>query len=263
MDWIVRPAIYRAIRTRLFVQSSMPKSASRFLRKVMEETSINGGAFLQPKITLGYGHNFLETRKVKLMPGRGRIFRLYGHTPLTEFNHRTLHSIDPRFVSVITIRPLPDIVVSYADHIRKYGLGPLDTRVKGAVEGNPFFNTLNDEQMYQYLIDFVMPWFSRYMASWLNWEQSGRLLIVRFDDIKNRPSETVSEIFEFSKRNGIDFRRKAAIGTDVVENFNQGLSGRGRELLTEGQIGQLRRQSSFLAGFKNGPEIVDYLIEGE
>lgn len=263
MDWVVRPAIYRAAGTRLFVQSSMPKSASRYIRKVMELTSTNGGHFIHPKITLGYGHNFLETRKIKLIPSKGRIFRLYGHTPLTEFNQRVMHAIDPCFISVLTIRPLPDVLVSYADHISKFGRGPLDTRVKDSVEGNPFYNSLNNEEMNQYLIDFVMPWFSRYLASWLNWDQPERLLIIKFDDIKDKPNETISQIFDFSKANGIDFKRKATIGTDVVENFNQGLSGRGKQLLTKEQFDQLRRQASFLKGFKNGPEIYRYLTEGQ
>lgn len=172
-------------------------------------------------------------------------------------------AIDPDFIAIVSVRSLPDIDVSYVDHIEKRGTGPLDIRVAHSTEGNRFYSSLSDEEKHQYIIDFIMPWFSRYMASWLNWGDVDRLRIIKYEDIANNIKNVILDIFEFSREFGIDFKLKCGIDYNFIDHYNKGVSGRGLKILSGRQIMQLREQAKIVKNYPLGPEIHQYLIEGQ
>jgi hypothetical protein len=163
----------------------------------------------------------------------------------------------------VSIRPLPDIVVSYADQIEKKGTGALDTRMASSIEGYRFYAALSDEEKYQYLIDYVMPWYSRYMVSWLNFNNDKRVKIIKYDDISKDIQNVLDRIFRFAGDAGMNFEFDRNVALDFKARYNRGISGRGLQLLSADQIIQLKAQAKIVRQYPQGPEIYRYLIEGE
>ena len=95
-----------------------------------------------------------------------------------------------------TIRSLPDTLVSYREHIEKTGHGPLDPHMPGLTEGTHFAK-LTDRQQYDYLIKFVMPWYIRFVAGWLEAAHEWNVKFITYEELTNRPTECLREIAEF------------------------------------------------------------------
>jgi hypothetical protein len=240
----------------------MPKSASSYLRVVLENASPRGSGFSHPKYAMGYGQNFYDTGKIPWFPNDGRTFKLYGHTPLSKYNHDIMRAIDPGFVAILSIRPLPDIVVSYVDDIERRGFGAIDPRVEESVEGYRFYSSFSADEKYHYIINFVMPWYSRFMASWLNWADRDRLRIVKYEDIANRTRNVVEDIGTFANHWGVNLNLNSDVNLDVSVRFNQGKSGRGAEKLSPSHIARLAEQVQILEKYPDGEDISRYLIKG-
>jgi hypothetical protein len=87
------------------------------------------------------------------------------------------------------------------------------------------FKELTREAQHQLVIDHVMPWLSRYVASWLGAAEYSDVLFVRFEDVVSNPSETLALIETYLTRTKLITSRRQFIETQFVANFNKGEVG--------------------------------------
>jgi hypothetical protein len=245
---------------RALVHSAMPKSASQYLSALIENSFPELGHPIQLKIAPGFGHNFIDPSIVSSLPRISQRFHFYGHIPLTNYNRALLEGIDPQFSAIVSIRSLPDIVVSYIDHALSHGFGPLDMRVGDLTEVKRRFEELAREAQHQLIIDHVMPWVSRYVASWLSASEDNDILFLRFEDVVSKPSETLALIETYLRQTKLITSPRQIIDTQLAVNFNEGEVGRGR-CLTSKQIDQLARQAEIVRDYPQGTELFKYMTE--
>ncbi len=103
------------------------------------------------------------------------------------------------------------------------------------------FLAFDDAQKIDLLIEFAIPWYFQFVASWQRAEKEGRLemLWLTYEEMIKDKVSTVEKILEF---NGLDAPREiinakiAEIESDGEKNrFNKGVSGRGKIVLSDAQ----------------------------
>lgn len=137
--------------------SCFPKSLSARLNKIFRH--IFNAKIIGAKLWNGYGHNVLWNEKMLQKLDPKRFNALYGHYPFTDFNYNILSQFR-RLFAVVTIRPLPDIVLSYHDHmirVKNY----LTLFCDPNAENFKTFEDADAEMRHWYIIRFVLPWYVR------------------------------------------------------------------------------------------------------
>lgn len=247
-------------QTRMVLLSAFPKSASQHMLYQLE-TSFDKMHTIRAKTTPGDGHNYLSKSRLRSRLNVGKTNILYGHYPLNRNNRRIIqHFAEKR--ALISIRSLPDVVISYRDHMISKKSGPLDWGVKNAIECHPRFKELADTGQFDFIISFVVPWYLRYLQSWLVQRD---LFPVRFVTFEAQTSDTqslISRVGEYLQLELKPARTQQDEKKPVRVNFNKGLSGRGKELLAQNQIDKIA-QLIAMAGLDHYPSLCDYLINGE
>ncbi|HMS43633.1 MAG TPA: sulfotransferase domain-containing protein [Pyrinomonadaceae bacterium] len=103
------------------------------------------------------------------------------------------------------------------------------------------FLSFDDEQKIDLLIEFAIPWYFQFVASWQRAEREGRveMLWLTYEEMIADKVSTVEKVLEF---NGLDAPREiieqkiAEIESDGEKNrFNKGVAGRGKVILSEVQ----------------------------
>lgn len=227
--------------THVTLLTAFPKSASQHMIAIMEKGIENCG-FQRAKLGPGFGHNFLHASQLTTGHApRERLF-IYGHVPCTAHNEALMHSLAESVSCIITIRSLPDVVVSYAEHTAKLGSSPLDYGTPGLVDATPGWENLTTAERYDHIIEMVLPWYVTFINSWLFSTLSWPRLLFTFEEHTRYPAESLQAAARFM---GVDLRPGAAAAlsdpTHVERvNFNKGLSGRGLTELSARQLTRIR-----------------------
>jgi len=246
-------------QVRLVLLAAFPKSASQHMLYRIE-SGFRDTHTIRAKIDLGYGHNFLSKTTLLEHIDPGKINILYGHYPLNHANRDVLDTFAGK-QAIVLIRSLPDVVVSYADHMRKNSWGPLDWGVEGCIECHPGFADITTAGQHDFIIRFILPWYLRFLSSWLAYRDTLPVKIVTFEDQTLHAGDTLSEIGEYLQLETVPDRELAADGGVVKVNFNQGISGRGRELLSAAQLEEIARLTD-TAGLQRYASLCRYLTHG-
>jgi hypothetical protein len=222
----------------------MPKSASTYLTGLIKELP---GMNL---VTLTYGHhrreqelcplacalahevNYVAKAHVRYSDATQNIMRQYGIFP------------------VILIRNIYDCIVSLRDHLVHESLDIPQAFVPRD------FRRLAVRDQYDFIIDFIVPWYASFFASWV--EHDGPSVVFPYERLIQDFPAAVAKIMEAA---GVETSRRdidAAISkVDPKENrFNVGRVGRGIEQLSGRQIKGIRHKFSF---FKALPGLTDIL----
>lgn len=258
--------LFRIAYQDVILYAAFPKSASHHLLYLIETASKEKIKVFQPKIIHGFGHNFISEEKIlntNLIGYQNRLL-LYGHIPYHQHNSTVLKRLHDKVKIIISIRSLPDVVISYKEHIDKKGYGPLDHYIDGTPEVNPEWFHMNDEKKYDFIIDFIIPWYIRFIMSWISGAKELPVCILTFEEHTSFPYETVLNLSKFLhiKLDLAELNKIINPGQIPKSNFNKGISGRGMEILSDNQLNRIEvLLRAFGESFYNS-NLCQYLLRG-
>ena len=208
---------------------------------LLQETAGTHLNVVKPKMGNGSGHNFISPDGLI----QGLSFRkntmIFGHLPFNNTNFKTIKRYHKKPKIFVSVRPLPDIVVSYKEHVEKFNFGPLDYHIEGIAECNPGWDTLDDKRKYDFIISFIIPWYIRFAVSWMEASKKWPVEFVTFEELTVYPQACIQNIIRFLE---IDLNPSIKAKLHNTENlprcnYNKGIGGRGFELLEPGQLGTI------------------------
>jgi len=256
--------MFRKTGCRFFVFAAFPKSASAYLKTLVKLVCTDNLNMVKSKICDGFGHNFLSESillsKVKLR----KDLLLYGHIPYNHYNISIIEKFADELKIFISLRPLPDVVVSYKDHVDKEKFGPLDYHTADWSECYPGWQDARDETKYDYVIKYILPWYVRFVAGWLEASKKWATDFITFEEHTLYPADCLSNITRFLRleidsskieliRNSEDISKK---------NFNVGVSGRGSKLLKAEQLDRIKELVGLYSDFFSDSYLGKYLLYG-
>jgi hypothetical protein len=230
------------------------------------------GTYLRSAAIVATGGQLVRT--VHAQGGRDASFYLptflayyasgYPAKPLVTHVHMQALPANQHFLNVldlkpvIMLRPIPDMLASYADMLQADPLSPdnwLNMRLP------PDYAALDKAAQGDFLIDMMGPWYASYFATWQEYAAAapGRVLVLDYDAFKRDPVTALERLLDHS---GLPRSREAcqtaleAVWEERADfRFNKGVSGRGHMRFTRAQIGRLERQLAFypnLDGMRDG-----------
>jgi hypothetical protein len=223
------------------VIACMPKSGSTFLWKALAAVT-------------GYAESGLNANSViqELDPA---LFRRRGRSRSINQIHliASPHAIGllNRYAArvIVVTRKLPDILVSLRDFLHSPEIEDERNRA-GVVQGTFFqiderFYQLTEREQYDFLIDFTLPWYLWFAASWQHYRKALEQPSVwlTYERLIASPAvviaQTLAEI-------GIPVVNdiSASLGRLVDTRFNVGVAGRGYHLLSPEQIAAIRARAA-------------------
>ncbi len=142
---------------------------------------------------------------------------------------------------VILIRNIYDCVVSLRDHLVRESLDIPQAYVPRN------FRALTTEQQFDYIIDFIVPWYASFFASWS--EYKGPAIRLRYEWLVQNFPAAIEQIL---RAIGASASRKEILTAleqvnPTERRFNVGRVGRGVENLSDHQIERIRKHFSFFA----------------
>jgi hypothetical protein len=247
-SWLTHPGrlqreiirgVFRKSGRRIYVYSAFPKSASQSMLSLIQETAGTHLNVIKPKMGNGSGHNFISPDELT----HGLSFRkntmVFGHLPFNNTNFKIIKKYQKKPRIFVSVRSLPDVVVSYKEHVDKFNFGPLDYHIDGIAECNPGWGTLNEKRKYDFIISFIIPWYIRFAVSWMEASKKWPVEFVTFEELTAYPQACILNIMRFLE---IDLSPSIKTKLNSTKNFprcnyNKGIGGRGVELL---ELEQLR-----------------------
>lgn len=236
-----------------------PKAAGTFLRSAallavegafVRTVHAQGGrdaSFYLPTFLFYYGCNFPPNPLVT-----------HVHMQALPANRHFMDTLGLK--PAIMIRPIPDMLASYADMLDADPLSPdnwLNIRLPED------YARLPREAQGDFLVDMIGPWYASYFATWMEYAQDApeRVLVLDYDAFVADPAATLERLLTHS---GFSVHREACrMALDAVwkkrgdYRFNKGVSGRGVKRFTPAQIARLKRQVAF---YPNLAEMTEALI---
>jgi hypothetical protein len=271
--WVTHPGllqreivrrIFRKTGCKIFVYSAFPKSASQSMLSLIQETAGTHLKVIKPKIGNGSGHNFISSDELARGLGFRKNTMVFGHLPFNNTNFKIIKKYQKKPKIFVSIRSLPDIVVSYKDHVDKFNFGPLDYHIDGIAECNPGWGLLDEKRKYDFIISFILPWYIRFAASWIEAAKKWPVEFVTFEELTVYPQACILNIIRFLEMDlnpSIKTRLKNAKNLPRC-NYNKGIGGRGVELLEPEQLSTIEDMILMLGeGFYHSP-LGRYLLFG-
>jgi len=263
MNAIAR-AFYQSANKGMLVYAAFPRSGSQHLVNLITKCTGDRTKLLKAKLGTSYGHNFISKQKLLTHPGFGRRLVLYGHFPYHRYNISIIEKFSANPMALVSIRALPDVVVSYKDHVDMAGFGPLDYRVDGMIEGNAAWHDLDDQGKYDYIIQFVMPWYVRFIAGWLEGAKRWPTEFVTFEEYTRYPWQCLVHLGEALKLE-MDAAALELLKTPATLekiHLNVGIDGRGFEVLSGKQRDGIRKLLSYHGNAFLQSNLTKYLLHG-
>ncbi len=262
---ILRKIYPRVNHGRIAIYSAFPKSASQHLLNLIKVGTDNKIRIIASKTGSGWGHNIINEEKICTdLRSYFKYKILYGHFPFTELNNDILKILAPNSNIIVSIRSLPDVAISYKEHIDRGRYGPLDPRVIGASEGNSNWNNLDDSKKYDYIINFIMPWYIRYIIGWLVGAKEWPLRIITFEEHTLFPCELLESVSNFLQIpiTATSVKEKLSSKNMQLTNYNVGQIGRGFRALSREQLITIQNLFSFFGSPILDSNIGKYLLHG-
>lgn len=210
--------------------SAMPKSGSTFLSRNIAQIT----GFDYEPMTYGFERNEQELYLPKLVDNYNRATVTQQHTRATGpnldlFNH---FGIRP----VILVRNVFDVVFSIRDYLLKEGVANFPS-----LYATDYFTTLSEDEQYDFLISYAIPWYLNFYASWFDATHDKRIeaLWLTYENLVEDWAAGISTVLTF-----YDISRSEADVRSTVETMqrrptemrvNKGVVGRGQSGLSDAQ----------------------------
>lgn len=260
----IAKALYRSTNKGMVIYAAFPRSGSNYLINLIASCTGNRTKILKAKLGASYGHNFISVRKLLTNPCFRKRLILYGHFPYHKYNISLIEKFSASPMVMVSIRPLPDVVVSYKEHVDAAGFGPLDYRVDGMTEGNAAWNELDEKRKYDYIIQFVMPWYVRFVAGWLEGAKRWPTELLTFEEHTRHPWQCLVHLGKALnlEMNVAALETLRTPETLEMKNLNVGIGGRGFEILSEEQRDGIGNLLSYHGKAFMQSDLAKYLLRG-
>lgn len=205
----------------------MPKSGSTFLAAAL--AAATGFEFE----TLSYGYE--QNEQDLYLPALVRICRrntvTQQHMRASDPNVRLIDSFG--LTPIVLVRSLPDVVVSLFDHLHRTAL-----KASMAYVNEQFFE-LDRTAQIDLIVELFMPWYVSFYVSWWDAEARGKcpVIWVRYEDVIADNAATMERILAAAgvARDRDAIQRGIAHAKSGDVKLNKGVTGRGREFLSDAQ----------------------------
>ncbi len=211
----------------------MPKSASTYLCGAISELP----GMKEAVLTVGH-----HRREQELCPLECALVHHFNYVAAHHVRYSdTTREIMKRYsiFPVILVRNIHDCVVSLRDHLLRESLDIPQAYVPRN------FRTLATEQQFDFIIDFIVPWYASFFASWS--EYDGPVIRLRYERLTQDipvAIERILKAIDFGVSRGQILTALQKVNP-VERRFNVGRVGRGLEALSGRQIERIREQFSF------------------
>ena len=166
-----------------------PKSGSTWLTKILE----NILDWPTIKLLPAYGNREQELDLSDLISSKvqGKVFSPHQHLRYSDYTERILSLLDTHII--LQVRDVYDTIMSYRDHMNNENV-----KVPAAFMNNENWELLNEDEKLSFVVDLVVPWYFNFYCGWItsNLYKKGRVKVVTYNDMKNDPLFTVSDILK-------------------------------------------------------------------
>jgi hypothetical protein len=222
---------------RLFLVNSVPKSGSTFtmgvLRKATDASLEYGG-----DLELEVEQTFSLSGLLRTTQQTGNIIYKF-HAQPNFLNVQPIEKLDIRFINIV--RNLLDTMISIDEHLLR-GVNKNDVTLWPGLRIQ-YYNTWDDEKRLDFICDFIMPWYIRYIYGWGRYDPKS---IVYYEEMVGDPDAYFARV---AKRMGLG---KGALDHKAVGKnslrFNVGKIGRG-EALRDTYLPRLRQYAGYYPKF--------------
>ena len=222
---------------KVFFCAYMPKVASTYLISVLKAlTGLNHFPLFSHALQNEQNIDYDEILKIS-----NQDYISKSMMKATENNVQILIalSIKPFLIT----RSITDVIVSLKDHIHRDFESNQLSFMWPQMHLNADFLTLPDDTQFDIIIDHFTPWYIDYLNSWMDAEHMfGSLLWLTYEDIVNNLEDTLSQLADY-----YDYSFDLTQLDQVVDQsksdktyFNKGVSGRGKELLSDAQLDRIK-----------------------
>ena len=243
----IRQAIFRD--GRFIVIAAMPKAGSTFLTHVLAEVA----GYQRCYFGFAYSNIEQEIYLPKMIDAYGRGSVVHQHFRANASNLDILDRFSSR--PVVLTRNVFDAAVSIRDHLITESSENLP-----AVYPPAGFASWSEGLQFDYIVDFVLPWYLSFFASWVYAERRRKIemLWVTYEKMIQDWADSILEILRF---NGIEVSRDSVESKmSLVKGrprerirLNKGVAGRGLSALTDAQRKRLMDQASLYPDVDFGP----------
>jgi hypothetical protein len=203
------------------VLACAPKSGSTFIARVLARYF--NVTFENPALSIDWAAEQNITPDVERQVS-GSSFVLQLHLLPREINLNAMTRLGAS--TVFSWRNLGDVLVSYDDHLRNE-----DHRFPTFyVHDRARYLAMSDQERYQYLIRYALPW---YLAFYLGWREHG-VVFRPYEAMVAEPLKYFSAMIEAIEPGTADIARLQAIIDHQTDGtrLNAGVAGRSRELFS-------------------------------
>ncbi len=228
---VIKQKISYTLKDFIFI-SSMPKSASTFLFEILRKAT----GYRRAKLYFA-PDNEKDLYLPYLIKYANQFTITQTHMRLTATNLNILKYFSIR--PVILVRNIYDVVPSVRNHFYKEpSLDKIFINTWRMSITDQFFK-LSEEHQYDFIIDFVVPWYIDFFVSWYYAEKENaiELLWITYENLVTKTSENIKKIMEYYGIDKADEEIQHAINISKNRNtrFNKGIIGLGQEMLTKDQ----------------------------
>ena len=216
--------------------ATMPKSGSTFFGRVLVEIT----GFERVYLASAYLNLEEELYLPRVIDQINRGTVTQQHVRANRVNIEMMQRFGIR--PVVIVRNLDDAIVSLREHLLREKLDSMPGFYPTAD-----FVDQDETTQYDFLIDYVLPWYMGFYASWWTAKQSGELdvLWLRYEDLIADWAAGVEQALKFYGLEANPSRIEDAIksvegGSRERSRINVGRAGRGHEILSDQQRARAR-----------------------
>lgn len=256
--------LFHRTNCRIFIFTAYPKSASTHLRNLLKIVCRKSIEIVSPKISDGFGHNFISEAEVLKKLNFRKDVMLCGHMPYNSHNATVIKKFTQTPQVIVSLRPLPDLVISYKEHVDKIKFGPLDYRIAGMSECYSGWQSADDGKKIDYIINYILPWYVRFVASWKAASKKWRTDFITFEEHTLYPADSLSNIVQFLQLVVNTSELEALKNPENVppKKINVGLSGRGLKILKQEQLDRIKELVTLYDDLFAESNLGKYLLYG-
>lgn len=222
----------------VYLINSIPKSASTYTMGIVKD-AVNG--------TLEYGGDLeIEVEQSFSISGIQRTTRQTGnivyklHSLPNFLNVQAIKQLDMKYINIG--RNLFDAMVSIDEHLLR-GVNPNNVTLWPGLRIKNY-NFWENEKRYDFISDFIMPWYFQYFSAWASVDKDS---ILFYEEMVQDPEAYFGKV---AARMGLapeqlEFNH---VGTKRNARFNVGKIGRG-DILRDTYLKKFRRYAEYYPGY--------------
>lgn len=235
--------------SKLFI-CCMPKSGSTFVAKTLSKILNYQYAHFFEEFGMASAQNVSEIKAIDLLD---KYLVIHQHLLGTNENIFLLKRFGVK--PLILVRNIYDGIVSLREHIHSENSDwPFLFHI------NEIFFQQNEQEQYDFLIDFAVPWYINFYTSWYEKIKSKRIegLMLTYEEMIDDKQKFFSKILNFYQKNfsGEEIKKVCdEMGQSKDVRFSVGQKGRGEKKLNNRQKEKIAKMT------KNYPNI-DFTLIG-